>query len=93
MGIRFLFAVLTVFAAACLMQDGPNRVMVGEGASSNYFPGAYGSLLIGVAPEPGPVLASVNLFYSAEADRVVLQGRVDTDIENLARLLRVRCSH
>jgi hypothetical protein len=52
----------------------------GEGASSNYFPGAYGSLLVGMAPEPGPVVASVNLFYSGSADISVRQGRVDTNI-------------
>jgi hypothetical protein len=52
----------------------------GEGASSNYFPGAYGSLLVGMAPEPGPVVASVNLFYSGSTDISVRQGRVDTNI-------------
>jgi hypothetical protein len=52
-----------------------------EGAASNYFPGGYGSLLVAVAPEPGPVLASLNLFYSAEADRAVLQGRANVGID------------
>jgi hypothetical protein len=52
----------------------------GEGASSNYIPGAYGSLLVGMAPEPGPVVASVNLFYSGSTDISVRQGRVDTNI-------------
>jgi hypothetical protein len=51
-----------------------------EGASSNYFPGAYGSLLPGVAPEPVPVLANVNLFYNGSTDFAVRQGRIDTSI-------------
>jgi hypothetical protein len=40
----------------------------GEGASSNYFPGAYGNLLLAVAPEPGPVAVSLNLFYKGKTD-------------------------
>ena len=55
-------------------------VFAAEGASSNYFPGAFGSLLPGVAPEPGPVLQSVNLFFSGETDFAVRQGRVDVGI-------------
>jgi len=47
----------------------------GEGAFSNYFPGAYGSLLPGLAPEPGFVFANVNLLYNGKADRAVGQGR------------------
>ena len=45
---------------------GTREVHAGEGAASNYFPGAYGDFLVGVAPEPGPVAAVLNLFYSAE---------------------------
>jgi hypothetical protein len=78
---RCLIVVLTVFVASCLVRGGPNQANAAEGAASNYFPGAYGSLLIGVAPEPGPVLASLTLFYRAEADRAVPQGRANTDIE------------
>jgi hypothetical protein len=55
--------------------------MAAEGAASNYFPGSYGTLLVGVAPEPGPVFSNLNLFYSAEADRAVLQGRAEANIE------------
>ena len=52
-----------------------------EGASSNYFPGTYGSLMVASAPEPGFVTSSQNLFYAADADRAVLQGRVNTDVD------------
>lgn len=51
-----------------------------EGAFSNYFPGAYGTLLPGVAPEPGTVLQSVNLFYGGDAAFAVRQGQIDLDI-------------
>ena len=47
-----------------------------EGAFSNYVPGAYGTLLPGVAPEPGTVLQSVNLFYSGDTSFAVRQGQV-----------------
>ena len=79
--IRKLFKVLTVTAGACLSQGVADGAMAAEGASSNYFPGAYGTLLVAVAPEPGPILADMTLFYSAEADRAVLQGRVDSNVE------------
>lgn len=57
------------------------RAIAAEGGASNYFPGAYGTLLVGLAPEPGPVFASLNLFYSAEASRAVLEGQVEYGIE------------
>jgi len=52
-----------------------------EGAASNYFPGAYGSLLVAAPPEPGYIAGSLNLFYSAKADRAVREGQVKTEIE------------
>jgi hypothetical protein len=55
--------------------------MAAEGAASNYFPGAYGSLLVAVAPEPGPILADLNLFYSANVDRALLQGRANVGVD------------
>jgi len=55
-----------------------------EGAFSNYFPGAYGSLLPGVAPKPGWVGANLNLLYGGKADRAVLQGRLDIDVKTTA---------
>jgi hypothetical protein len=57
------------------------HAIAAEGAASNYFPGAYGTLLVGVAPEPGPVFVDLNLYYSAEVDRAVLQGRANANVE------------
>ncbi len=56
----------------------------GEGAFSNYFPGAYGALLPGVAPEPGPVFANVNLLYRGTANRAVKEGQIQTSIKSTA---------
>ena len=81
MKVRKLFEPAAIAIVVCLIEGAANFVVAAEGASSNYFPGAYGNLLVAVAPEPGPVFANQNLFYTAEADRAVLQGRVDTGIE------------
>ncbi len=68
-------------AALAAIVMGVQPATAGEGAFSNYFPGAYGSLLPGVAPEPGLAFSSMNLFYSADATRSVLQGRVNLGVE------------
>jgi hypothetical protein len=56
----------------------------GEGASSNYFPATYGDYAVAVPPNPGLTYINYNLFYSAEADRAVLQGRIETDLDTFA---------
>ena len=81
MKVRNLLKALAVAAGACLSEGVADGAMASEGASSNYFPGAYGSLLVAVTPEPGPVLANLNFFYIAEADRAVLQGRANTSVD------------
>ena len=59
-------------------------IHAGEGASSNYFPGSYGDYAVAIAPEPGWIYANYNLFYSAEADSAVLQGRVNAGLDTFA---------
>jgi hypothetical protein len=56
----------------------------GEGASSNYFPGTYGDYAVAAAPSQGWTYANYNLFYSAEVDRTILQGRVNTNLDTFA---------
>lgn len=56
----------------------------GKGAFSNYFPGAYGSLLPGMAPEPGRVFANVNLLYSGKASRGVSEGKIQASMKSTA---------
>jgi len=55
-----------------------------EGGSSNYFPGAYGDFAVATAPNPGWTYANYNLFYAADVDRTVLQGRVNADLDTSA---------
>lgn len=56
----------------------------GEGAFSNYFPGAYGSLLPGMAPASGYVFANVNLLYNGKASRSISQGQTHAAMESKA---------
>jgi hypothetical protein len=72
---------LAVTAATLIAVAGSPTAEAAEGAASNYFPGAYGNLLVAVAPEPGFLVWSQNLFYAADARRGVLQGRINTEIE------------
>lgn len=73
-------------AAACLSAlglalCGTSAATASEGAASNYFPGGYGNLLVGVPPDPGGILSNLYMLYFAEADRAVLQGRANIDVE------------
>ena len=55
-----------------------------EGASSNYFPGSYGDFLIATAPDPGWIYQNYNMFYDANVNQAVLQGRVNADIDTFS---------
>jgi hypothetical protein len=59
-------------------------IEAGEGGSSSYFPGTFGSFAVAAAPEPGWVYANYSLFYGADLDEAVLQGRVNLDLETSA---------
>ena len=76
---RFVVVALLAFLITSLA---PLRA--GEGGSSNYFPGTFGDYAVATAPEPGWLYANYNLFYSAELDRTLLQGRVNTNLETFA---------
>ena len=84
--IRMIRAGLYRVAIAAILAAslGPRPATAAEGASSNYFPGAYGNLLVAVAPEPGFLAWNQNFFYTADASRGVLQGRINTEIEVVA---------
>lgn len=58
--------------------------LAGEGASSNYFPGSYGDYAVATAPSQGWTYLNYNLFYSADADRAVLQGRLNSSLDTFA---------
>lgn len=76
--IRPAVVITVVTFTLCLVTH------AGEGASTNYFPGTYGDFAVAIAPEPGWIYANYNLFYSADADAAVLQGRVNTGLDTFA---------
>lgn len=61
-----------------------SSIHAGEGASSNYFPSTYGDFGVAIPPEPGLTYINYNLFYRAEVDRAVLQGRLKTNLDTFA---------
>jgi hypothetical protein len=71
---------MTWLIATILLLFLANNTQAAEGAASNYFPGAYGNLLLAIAPEPGPVAVSLNLFFKGKTDFAVRQGRLDTGL-------------
>ena len=79
---RPILKTLAATACVCLLKGTTGHVIAAEGAASNYFPGSYGTLLAAIAPEPGPVFVDLNLFYSADVDRAVLQGRANANVES-----------
>jgi hypothetical protein len=75
--------VLAGLLGAALM-TASGRASATEGGASYYFPGAFGSFAVAVAPEPGFLFANQTLIYGAELDRAVLQGRVNANLEAFA---------
>src|SRR5262245_30024408 len=74
----------TACSVLCWMVLGTTAGHAAEGGFSDYFPGAFGSFLVGVAPQPGLMLASQTLIYGANVNRAVLDGRVDTHLKTFA---------
>lgn len=74
----------TAISALAAMLPLAQSADAAEGASSNYFPGSYGDYAVAVAPEPGWTYLNYSLFYSANVDRSVLQGRVNANIDTFA---------
>jgi len=81
---RFLSRRLISVLAATLAFSLTQTAGAAEGASSNYFPGTYGDYAIAAAPTPGWTYVNYSLFYNAEVDRTVLQGRVNADVDIFA---------
>jgi hypothetical protein len=63
-----LLATLVAWAAA-------QPAEASEGAASYYFPGAFGSFLVAVPPEPGFSVASQTLMFGGNAQKSILNGR------------------
>ncbi len=74
--------VVSCLFGALILSSG--RVAVAaEGASSNYFPGSYGTVAVATPPTVGWTYLNYNLFYAADADSAVLQGRLNVDLDTL----------
>ena len=63
--------LLSVGLVACAIG---HSAEASEGASSYYFPGAFGQFLVAVPPEPGFGVANQALIFSGNAQRAVLNG-------------------
>ena len=81
MSIARLLCVSALSAVLLSTATSARRAVAAEGAASNYFPGSYGNLLVAVAPEPGFLFWNQNFFYAGKANRAVLQGRVNVNVE------------
>lgn len=77
---RMLAAAALALGVSLAAADG----RAAEGGFSNYFPGAFGSFLVGMPPDPGLMTGSQTLIYSADVDRAVVDGRVDTSLHAFA---------
>ncbi len=51
-----------------------------EGAYSNYQPGGYGDFFVAYTPEPGFYVRNDVYYYTADAERSVLQGAVKLEV-------------
>jgi hypothetical protein len=59
-------------------------VYASEGGSSYYFPGAFATFAVAVAPDAGPLFTNQTLYYHAKVDKAVLQGRVNLSLDATA---------
>ena len=58
----------------------PNIAFATEGAASYYFPGSATTFATSVAPTPGFMFVNEMLFYSGNAQKAVLRGKVNLDL-------------
>jgi hypothetical protein len=72
---------LAALAATCVTGQ---AARASEGASSYYFPGAFGTFLVSVPPEPGFSVANQALIFGGNAQRAVLNGRQTLGLQAFA---------
>jgi hypothetical protein len=79
------FARIVVFClfGALILSSG-RVAFAAEGASSNYFPGAYGTVAVAIPPPEGWTYLNTSLFYAADAEQAVLQGRLHAGVDAFA---------
>jgi hypothetical protein len=80
--LRRLCLVILVLMVCLAM--GPQIALATEGGASYYFPGGSATFGVGVAPEPGFMMANQLIYYRGSAERAVLRGHVDINLESTA---------
>ena len=77
---------LTIAATAVvsLILSAGRVCVAAEGAASNYFPGTYGNIAVATPPSKGWSYLNQSLFYTANVDRALLQGRVNASLDTSA---------
>ena len=85
---RFAMIVVSCLFGALTLSSG-RAAVAAEGASSNYFPGSYGTVAAATPPTAGWTYLNYNLFFAAGADRAVLQGRLNVGLDTFAVLQHV----
>ena len=58
-----------------------NTAYASEGASSYYFPGCFNTFVNAAEPAPGFMTANQMLFYSGKANKAVLNGKINLNLE------------
>lgn len=79
-----ILAFLLLISGALTGLSWSGKAEAAEGASSNYFPGSYGDFLVAMAPDPGWIYQNYSMFYGAEVNQAVLQGRVNASIDTFS---------
>jgi len=69
--------------AVCLQMN-PQTVQATEGGSSYYFPGVSATFGVGIAPEPGFMMAEQLLYFNGRAEKAVLRGQVQLELKSNA---------
>jgi len=66
--MRKPFAITATLGVALILSTGYSA-FAAEGAFSNYFPGAYGTVAVAIPPAEGWAYLNTSIFYAAEAER------------------------
>jgi len=75
---------LLILGLMVCLTVGSKTALATEGGSSYYFPGASATFGVGVAPHPGFMMANQLIYYRGSAERAVLRGHVNLELESTA---------
>jgi hypothetical protein len=86
---RFIMDILMHTFIGCMLClgilfSGQLPVYASEGGSSYYFPGAFATFAVAATPDSGFQFVNQTLYYHADVDKAVLQGRVGLSLKATA---------